>query len=136
MSPLATSELGPVIARPSITTIVKFDDMGYAGWAAKLLLNPKSADYDKLFSQELPTEWEGIGSVIIDWNFGDESGNKIPLPKDCKREDCDVPLAVMRRLMDMFHEAFRESLTLPKVSGSNSDDTSSTNNGQVNPEQA
>jgi len=134
MSPLATSEynLGPTIARPTITKTIDFSDMGYEGWAAIIRLNPKSADYDKLWSQDTDIEWEGIGSIVLDWNFGDEDGNKLPLPASCKRSDCDVPLAVLRRIMDYFHESFRATLELPKRLDSSSEDTSSTSNGQVN----
>lgn len=114
------------VAMPVETIDVALDDLGYTGWVAKMRTNPRSRDYDNLYSQDFAIEWKGLQAIVLSWNFKDEDGKNLPQPKDLT-DAGDLPWKVRNELITRYFNFFRKENGIPKESESNSGNTSTVN---------
>lgn len=102
------------VKMPIKSVRIEFDDIGYEGWYIVMRTNPKAYVYDDFLAvDDEDREWKALSQIIIDWNFVDEEGNPLALPKDgLNRNELpyDLKAAIIRRYID----AFNENIRLPK----------------------
>jgi hypothetical protein len=111
---------------PIKTAIVTFDDIGYAGWQAELRLNVRARTYDAFLSQDREEFWAALSAIVVDWNFHDEEGDPLPLPRDGLGPR-DLPIDVLNTLVLRYVEAMADSAAIPKARDAGSATTSRTN---------
>lgn len=111
------------------TAEIRFDAVGQPGWKAIVRINPRSSVFDALIDSEGETFWQALGQVVLSWNFADEDGQRIPLPREVdssQRLDLPIGDGVLQHLFSEFFSAVRASARLPKGSVEASATTSST----------
>jgi hypothetical protein len=127
--------IGMPVPMPLQTAILAFDDLGYPGWVAKVHTNPRNSLFSTLISlDEEGKWWQAFGQVVLEWNFADEQGQPIPLPRECESElDIDLPVGLISNLFRRYLEEVNTVAAVPKAPASNSDSTSPINaSGQTN----
>jgi hypothetical protein len=115
------------VAFPIRTAEIALDEIGYHGWHATVRLNPRSSVYDQLVSFEDGQWWPALGQIVREWNFVNEQGEPLPLPREVASEkDLDLPVGVMTFLFTRYLEAVRAAAEVPKGLDGNSSPTSRT----------
>jgi hypothetical protein len=59
----------------------------WEGWSFTARTNPPMGIISDMSSGEIDLITESIARVITDWNFVDEEGEPLPIPKDIRDED-------------------------------------------------
>ena len=54
----------------------------YEGWFATLRVNPPLSIWDDFSSGDAARYDSALAALVIDWNFVDDQGEPLPLPKD------------------------------------------------------
>jgi hypothetical protein len=122
---LDVGHVNGAVAMPIKTAKATLDGIGYPGWEVTFRTNPPSWAYDKFLSSDTDEAWEGFKAIIVEWNFGDEAGVALPLPKDgLKREQ--LPFDVIIFLVRQYLEEFNTANKLPKDLDNSSEGTSQT----------
>jgi hypothetical protein len=112
------------VAFPIRTAEILLDEIGYPGWHATVRLNPRSSVYDQLVSVE-GEWWAAFGQIVLDWNFVDEEGELVPLPREIASEkELDLPVGVMTFLFTRYFDAVQAATEVPKGPASSSSATS------------
>lgn len=111
---------------PIRTAVITFDDIGYPGWQAELRLNVRARTYDDFLSQDREAFWTAFSSIVRDWNFHDEDGDPLPLPRDGLGPR-DLPIDILNTLVLRYVEAMADSAAVPKGRDASSATTSRTN---------
>jgi len=125
---------GP-IPMPIKKVTLELDEIGYPGWKVVLRTNPRAEIWDKFLSEnEAEQVWLNFGRFILDWNFGDEEGNKLPLPPETRR--IDLPAEIPNFLVNKYIDAFNEAAGFPKVQRDNSETILPTRNESPPPDGA
>ena len=70
-------------------------------------------DYDNFISQEDERHWEGWKALVVEWNWKDEKGNPLPLPKDGKSTIKDLPYDLQGYIVSEYLTAFNKTVALP-----------------------
>jgi hypothetical protein len=118
---------GTAVAFPVRTAEIALDEIGYTGWSATVRLNPRSSVYDQLVLFEEGAWWAAFGQIVLDWNFVDEQGEPLPLPRATGSEkELDLPVGVMTFLFTRYLEAVRVAAEVPKGPDGSSSATSRT----------
>jgi hypothetical protein len=108
-----------VVAMPVKKVTISLDEIGYTGWKCVLRTNPRAEYWDRFLSDNDPEAvWINFATFILDWNFGDEEGNKLPLPPETKR--IDLPAEIPNFLVNHYIDAFNEAAGFPKLPNDNS----------------
>ena len=68
--------------RTAIRTVEIALDGDYDGWTATLRANPPMRILEELRSGETDRYRAGLAEVILEWNFVDDDGVPLPLPRD------------------------------------------------------
>lgn len=118
-------------AMPIKLVELTLDEIGYPGWSVSMRINPRSSVYDQLVqTDDLSGWWAAFGTVVIEWNFADEDGAAIPLPREVgAQKDLDLPINLLGFVLTRYFEAVRAAGAFPKASSDNSVPTSSTSEG-------
>jgi hypothetical protein len=111
---------------PIKRVLIALDEIGYPGWQAELRLNVRARTYDEFLSQDRDQFWSAFSSIVLAWNFLNEHGSEMPLPKDGLGAR-DLPIDVLNTLVLRYVEAMADSAAIPKARDANSDATSRTN---------
>jgi hypothetical protein len=111
-----------VVAMPVKKIRVELDEIGYKGWWCEMRTNPRSELWDKFVTSPPEKNWEMFSPFILDWNFGDEDGNALPLPPETRTQD--LPFEVPTYLVNKYLAAFNEAAGLPKAPEPILEDTS------------
>lgn len=120
-----TPGVNGVVPMPVKKTVVELDEIGYPGWKCVLRTNPRAEAWDRFLSEtDNEAVWNNFSTFILEWNFGDEEGNPLPLPPATRRQD--LPAEIPNFLVNHYIDAFNEAAGFPKALRSNSEDTSST----------
>jgi hypothetical protein len=127
-----TLEKPPVATRratgrpmPIKTTRLAFDDDGYPEWYAVVRTNVRGTVMDDYRSGENDRWWPAVATIVQEWNFCDEDGQPIPLPRDGTKSDV-LPEDLLGALLRRFREAFNEQSQPPKGPSETSTPTSTT----------
>jgi hypothetical protein len=80
-------------------------------------------DYDNFISQEDEKHWAGWKALVVEWNFQDEKGQPLPLPKDGKTTIKDIPYDIQGWIVSEYLTAFNKAVALPNRPGSVSETT-------------
>src|SRR5580765_8886550 len=126
-----TQSPSSAIRMPVKTVTIKFDAIGYEGWWVKMRTNPKASVYDGFLAnaqEETEKEWDAWKSIVMEWNFVDEEGKPLPLPKDGLEKN-QLPYDIQAHMVREYVEAFNATLRLPKELDANSAPTSLTGAG-------
>ncbi len=79
---------------PVITKTIELE-APFEGWQFEARINPKLRTVSKLSSGQTDKILEGLGELVIDWNFVDEEGNPLPPPGESDvMYDLTVDLAI------------------------------------------
>lgn len=116
----------PTSSMPIRSAIIALDDIGYPGWQAELRLNVRARTYDDFLSQDRDLFWKAFSQIVVDWNFHDEEGDPLPLPKDGLGPR-DLPIDILNTLVLRYVEAMADSAAVPKARDSGSAISSRTN---------
>jgi hypothetical protein len=111
---------------PIKTAVIRLDDIGYDGWQAELRLNVRARTYDDFLSQDRDRFWAAFSEIVRDWNFHDEEGDPLPLPRDGLGPR-DLPIDVLNTLVLRYVEAMSDSAAIPKARDATFATTSRTN---------
>lgn len=111
---------------PIRSATITFDEIGYPGWWAELRLNVRARTYDDFLSQDKDLFWQAFSSIVVAWNFLDEDGEPLPLPKDGLGPR-DLPIDILNTLVLRYVEAMADSAAVPKARDASSETTSRTN---------
>lgn len=111
---------------PIKTAVIALDEIGYAGWQAELRLNVRAKTYDDFLSQDRETFWQAFSAIVVDWNFHDEDGDPLPLPRDGLGPR-DLPIDILNTLVLRYVEAMADSAAIPKAREAGSAISSRTN---------
>lgn len=117
---------GVATAMPVKVVDIKLDDIGYPGWYARMRLNVRASVYDDLVGQDRELFWKAFERVVVDWNFHDEDGQTLPLPRDGLGAK-DLPYDILNPLVLRYFEAQNQSAAIPKASDDSSATSSRTN---------
>jgi len=114
------------VALPINTVDISLDEIGYPGWVVTMRTNPRASVYDDLLAvDDMERWWRAFGQLVLEWNFADEDGEPIPLPRDVPSErDIDLPVGVVGFIYRRYIEEFRGRIGLPKVPSASSETTS------------
>jgi hypothetical protein len=117
---------------PINTVEIELEEIGYPGWVVTMRTNPRSSVYDDFIAVDEPERWwQAFGKLVLAWNFADEDGEALPLPKDSPSDrDIDLPVGIIAFIYRRYVEEFRERIGLPKVSDAAFETTSRTNGVQ------
>jgi hypothetical protein len=107
-------------------TQISLDEIGYEGWVANLRLNIRARVYDDFLSQDRDVFWAAFSAIVLDWNFTDEEGEPLPLPKDGLGSR-DLPIDILNTLVLRYVEAMTDSAAIPKARSESSATISRTN---------
>jgi hypothetical protein len=110
---------------PIKSTRLEFDDDGYPTWYAVVRTNVRGTVMDDYRSGDEDRWWAAIGEIVLEWNFADEDGKDLPLPKTMTSSR-DLPEDLLGALLRRFREAFNASSQPPKEPSENSTPTSTT----------
>jgi hypothetical protein len=111
---------------PIKTATISLDEIGYDGWLAELRLNVRARTYDAFLSQERDEFWAAFSEIVVGWNFQDEDGQPLPLPRDGLGPR-DLPIDILNTLVLRYVEAMADSAAIPKARAERSETTSRTN---------
>jgi hypothetical protein len=111
---------------PIKTTTISFEEIGYDGWSAEVRLNVRARTYDAFLSQERDEFWAAFAEIVVSWNFLDEDGQPLPLPRDGLGPR-DLPIDILNTLVLRYVEAMADSAAIPKARAEHSETTSRTN---------
>jgi hypothetical protein len=117
---------GLTATMPIKNAVIPLDEIGYAGWQAELRLNIRARTYDDFLSQDRDKFWAAFAEIVRDWNFHDEDGDPLPLPRDGLGPR-DLPIDVLNTLVLRYIEAMGDSAAIPKARDATSATTSRTN---------
>ena len=94
---------------------------GYEGWSFTIRSNPKQKTIDALFSKETEQLRDALNTLVVAWNYVDEEGQPLPLPRDGGLAECTDELidATWSALIDWLKEKY----SAPKVSEKPSEST-------------
>lgn len=126
LAEVETRQNGRSVVRMHVKTIdISLDEIGYEGWSVTMRTNPRSSVYDGLIAlDDQGGWWKSFGEVVLHWNFADEDGTELPLPKDVGSEhDLDLPYPVIGYVFKRYLEAFRAAVELPKAPRDDSEPT-------------
>jgi hypothetical protein len=121
----------PLVRRPAGTPMpvktahLEFDEDGYPDWYAIVRTNVRGSVMDDYRSGENERWWSAVGQIVREWNFCDEDGNPIPLPRDGSAPG-DLPEDLLSVLLSKFREEFNALSQPPKASSESSTATSTT----------
>lgn len=62
----------------------------WEGWSFTARVNPPMGIISDMSSGEIDLITESIAKIIVDWNFVDEDGNPLPIPKDIQDENGSI----------------------------------------------
>jgi hypothetical protein len=116
----------PSAVMPIKTVVITLDEIAYPGWQAEMRLNIRAHAYDEFLSQDPDKFWSAFTDIVIGWNFVNEDGTPMPLPKDGLGPR-DLPIDVLNTLVLRYVEAMADSAAIPKARESGSAITSRTN---------
>jgi len=116
----------PVTSMPIHAVDIALDEIGYDGWHVSMRLNVRARIYDDFLSQDREVFWTAFSSIVLDWNFLDEDGSNLPLPKDGLGPR-ELPIDILNTIVLRYVEAMASSAAIPKARESNSETTSRTN---------
>lgn len=131
---MASATLEHVVTTPHTNgvvamTIKKFrlelPDEVMPGWQVDLRLNPSAEHYDMFLNSDEDVAWQGFGHIALWWNFGDEEGNALPLPKEGLKRDA-LPFNVLWFINRAYIDEFNRVIALPKRPEKDSNGTSQT----------
>jgi hypothetical protein len=111
---------------PIHCTTVSLDEIGYDGWWVSMRLNIRARVYDDFLDQNREVFWAAFSQIVLEWNFTDEDGTPMPLPKDGLGPR-DLPIDILNTLVLRYVEAMSDSAAIPKARGESSETTSRTN---------
>ena len=119
---------GLAVPLPVATVDIALDELGYPGWLVTMRTNPRASVYDDFLAvDDMARWWHAFGQIVLSWNFADEDGQALPLPRDVESErDLDLPVGVIGFIYRRYIEEFRERIGLPKVPDASSATTSTT----------
>lgn len=130
-----TPAMNGVVAMPIKKVTLSLDEIGYPGWKVTLRTNPRAELWDKFLSESDPENvWNNFAGFILDWNFGDEDGNALPLPPETRR--IDLPAEIPNFLVNGYIDAFNTAAGFPKLLSDNLGTTSPTRSENLPPESA
>jgi hypothetical protein len=121
---VAPNEVG--VSMPIKTVVIMLDEIGYAGWQAELRLNVRARTYDDFLSQDRDQFWAAFTEIVRDWNFLNEDGTRMLLPRDGLGPR-DMPIDILNTLVLRYVEAMADSAAVPKARAASSETTSRTN---------
>jgi hypothetical protein len=101
------------------------DEIGYDGWVAELRLNVRARVYDDFLTADPAQFWSAFAQIVVSWNFLDEDGNPLPLPKDGLGPR-DLPIDILNTLALRYVEAMADSAAIPKARTTDSETSSPT----------
>lgn len=105
---MESEERKPIIRKRRL----EFEGDGYPGWWAEVRLNPPWGVMEDLFeAQDFKAVREGLGQVILDWNFVDDAGQALPPPGEDPLSLRRVPTDLVTALLRRYQQAATE---LPK----------------------
>jgi hypothetical protein len=110
---------------PIKTTRLEFDEDGYPEWYAVVRTNLRGAVMDDYRSGDNDRWWSSIGEIVREWNFCDEEGEPIRLPRE-GTTSADLPEDLLSALLRKFREAFNAQSQPPKEPSATSTPTSTT----------
>jgi len=105
---------------------IRLDEIGYDGWYAEMRLNIRARTYDDFLNPDRDVFWAALSQIVLKWNFLNEDGTPMPLPKDGLGPR-DLPIDVLNTLVLRYVEAMSDSAAIPKARDANSDTSSRTN---------
>jgi len=111
---------------PIKSVCLTLDEIGYDGWQVEMRLNVRARTYDHFLSQERDEFWSAFSEIVQSWNFLNEDGDPLPLPKDGLGPR-ELPIDILNTLVLRYVEAMADSAALPKARASTSDATSRIN---------
>lgn len=120
----AREQLNGTAVRTALHTAVVLLDGGYDGWAATMRVNPAMRVMEELRSGETARYRAGLAEVIFDWNFVDDEGKSLPLPRDGLDWDA-LPFDLEARLVQAYGAAIEARTAVPKGIPTTSEPTSS-----------
>jgi hypothetical protein len=120
-----------VVPMPVKTITIECDEVGYPGWKIEMRLNPRSEAFDIFVSGDEDTSWEGFKQIVVAWNFGDENGVALPLPKDGLKRGQLPSDGLLNFIYKKYFEEFNSRIVLPKPLSEASSDTSQTGNSSA-----
>lgn len=119
------------VSFPIKTVTIELDEIDYVGWHTTLRTNIRSSVYDDMVSGDETRWWGAFGQAVTGWNFVDEDGQPLPLPKDVETQaELDLPIGLLSFVLDRYFEAVRNAAAVPKALNDNSAPISSTSEGQ------
>jgi hypothetical protein len=89
-------------------------------------LNIRARTYDAFLSQDRDEFWRAFTEIAVDWNFLDEDGSRMPLPREGLGPR-DLPIDILNTLVLRYVEAMADSAAVPKARGADSATTFPTN---------
>jgi len=105
---------GTAAVRTAVRTVeIKLDD-DYEGWSATMRVNPPMRVMDELRSGDIPRYRAALAEVIFAWNFVDDDGRPLPLPKDGIEWDA-LPFDLEARLIREYGRAIEARSSIPKA---------------------
>jgi len=99
---------------PIVTTRIDLGEIGYDDWFAVMRLNVRARTYDDFLSQDRDQFWRGFSEIVQGWNFTDEDGQPLPLPRDGLGPR-DLPIDLLNTLVLRYVEAMNSSAAIPKA---------------------
>src|SRR2546421_9973448 len=79
---VASVSANGTVPMPIKKFILELDEIGYIGWKVEMRLNPRAEHFDLFLNSDDEKSWQGFSHIVLSWNFGDENGNALSLPKD------------------------------------------------------
>jgi len=89
-------------------------------------LNVRARTYDDFLSQDQELFWKAFSDIVRDWNFLNEDGEPLALPRDGLGPR-ELPIDILNTLVLRYVEAMAESAAIPKARDGSSATTSRTN---------
>lgn len=130
LSVVETRRNGTGAALQVKTVEIDLGEIGYTGWWVRMRTNPRSSVYDALLDEDVEVWWAAFGKVVLAWNLADEDGEPMPLPSTgISQKELDLPVGVLRYILNQYFAAVGELTALPKAPSDNSAATSSTSEG-------
>lgn len=121
--PVASRKAATGRPMPIKTARLEFDEDGYPEWYAVTRTNVRGSVMDDYRSGDQERWWNAISQIVQEWNFCDENGEPIPLPKN-GTTSVELPEDLLGALLRRFREAFNVQAAPPKEPSANSTPTS------------